>query len=90
MQSNTETGWAWFDGVPVSASNSELRGSFVRTFNTNAGRQVLAHLRSATIERRTPPETPECVLRHLEGQRFLVQLIERMANAEMEESANVE
>lgn len=89
MQDSDETGWAWFDGVPKSVDGTDIRASFVRTFNSHSGRQVLAHLRAATIERRAPPETPECVLRHLEGQRCLVQLIERMAEAEMEESANV-
>lgn len=90
MPNNSEAGWAWFDGISVPASSTDLRSSFVRAFNSHAGQQVLTHLRAATIERRTPPETPECVLRHLEGQRYLVQLIERMANAEPEESANVE
>lgn len=90
MQNSLEAGWAWFDGDPPPAAVPELRSSFVRTFNTHAGQQVLAYLRTATIERRTPPETSECVLRHLEGQRALVQLIERMANAETQELAHVE
>lgn len=84
---NLQEGWAWFEGAPDRGTDIELRQCFVRAFHTDAGRQVLAHLRAATVERRTPPEAPDSVLRHLEGQRYLFQLIERLANAELEESA---
>jgi hypothetical protein len=71
-------GWGWFESAISPEPGDTVRQSFERAFATDAGRQVLAHLRRATVERRTPPEASEAVLRHLEGQRALVQLIERL------------
>ena len=87
MQNNVDEGWAWFAGTAVEGNNVELRRCFVRTFSSDAGRRVLAHLRAATIERQAAPEVPDSVLRHLEGQRYLFQLIERLANTDSEELA---
>ncbi len=87
MLNDLQDGWAWFDDPSERQADSELRQYFVRAFHSDAGRQVLAHLRAATVERRTPPDAPDSVLRHLEGQRYLFQLIERLANAELQESA---
>ena len=88
MPDSMQDGWAWFDGAQGPLADAEVRRYFVRAFNTDAGRQVLAQLRLETIERRTPPEASVGVLRHLEGQRYLFQRIERLANAELEEPAN--
>lgn len=53
------------------------------TFTTGAGQEVLKYLRSITIERVCGPEASSEFLRHLEGQRFLVGIIEaRLASAE--------
>lgn len=71
MPVSDEEGWAWFDGVPGRSADADVRRSFVRAFNTNAGRDVLAHLLAATVERRTPPDVLDGLLRHLEGQRYL-------------------
>jgi hypothetical protein len=88
MQDKPMDGWAWFEGASAARRDPAVRRAFVRTFNSDAGRQVLAYLRAATVERRTPPEAPGSMLRHLEGQRYLFQLIERLADAELEEGAD--
>ena len=86
MLNDSPDGWAWFDGKAGSVSDSvDVRRHFVRAFNSDAGRQVLNYLRAATVERRAAPETPDSVLRHLEGQRYLFQLIERLADSDNEE-----
>jgi len=85
MPDSVLDGWAWFDDVPAQAADAEVRSCFVRAFNTGAGREVLSYLRTATVERRTPPGASDAFLRHLEGQRFLFQQIERLANAQLEE-----
>jgi hypothetical protein len=46
-------------------------------FSTPTGQSVLKHLRSITIETVTGANASDAELRHLEGQRFLVGLIER-------------
>lgn len=58
------------------------RHAFVACFGTAAGARVLAHLRRMTIERRLGPDAPAALLRHVEGQRALVALIERLAEPE--------
>jgi len=48
---------------------------FARVFAGADGEKVLAHLRGLTIDRRPPPDIDDAVLRHLEGQRYLVAYI---------------
>ena len=66
---------------------------FVSLFGTELGQQVLKRLRKATIEMVGGPEITNDQLRHLEGQRFLVALIEQRValghKAKQRESANV-
>lgn len=81
--------WAWLSSQPgnterpeANTADHELAKSFARTFSQENGREdgkrVLAHLRSLTRERTLGPETPDTVLRHVEGQRGLVAYIERL------------
>ena len=50
----------------------------VRTcFRTPTGQEVIKYLRSITIEAVTGPAASDAELRHLEGQRYIVGLIER-------------
>ena len=90
MADKSRDGWAWFDGAPQPAQNTELSHCFMRTFQSHAGRQVLDYLRASTIGRRVRPDAPDSVLRHLEGQRYLFQLIERLADAGPKEPARDE
>ena len=49
-------------------------------FKTPTGKEVLKYLRSITIESVQGPNASDAELRHLEGQRYLVGLIERRIN----------
>jgi len=79
MANDAAEGWAWFAPDATLSDGSPLHDAFVRAFASDAGRQVLSHLRRATIERRLPPDAPEPLLRYVEGQRSLVAQIERLA-----------
>lgn len=46
-------------------------------FSEPTGQAVLKYLRSVTIEMVGGPEISDATLRHLEGQRYIVGLIER-------------
>ena len=61
------------------ATDCRLRKAFLRTFNGDDGAIVLAHLNRLTQERALGPECSDAALRHLEGQRFLVRYLHRMA-----------
>lgn len=79
MTDRPPEGWAWFEPVATGEESAMVRDAFVRAFASDAGRQVLEHLRQATIERRLPPDAPSALLRFVEGQRSLVAQIERLA-----------
>jgi len=64
--------------IPPAEDYRLLRSQFLRCFTDVPGRTVLDHLRRKTVEARLPPDTPEAVLRDLEGQRRLVAYIETM------------
>ena len=78
-----DSGWDWFDLAPQETedlerplgSNADLLHAYARTFRSEAGCQVLRHLRSITTHRVIGPETSDACLRHLEGQRQLVKYI---------------
>ena len=66
------------DGFPRSKDEDETISLNVNAlFRTANGKAVLKYLRSITIESVTGAGASDAELRHLEGQRFLVGLIER-------------
>ncbi len=66
------------DNFTRSKSNDEKISKDIRSlFRTPNGGEVLKYLRSITIEAVTGPAASDAELRHLEGQRYLVGLIER-------------
>lgn len=66
------------DGFPRPKSEDEQISKNINAlFRTPNGQQVLKYLRSITIEAVTGGGATDAELRHLEGQRFLVGLIER-------------
>lgn len=66
------------DGFPRPKSEDEkISQNVTALFRTPTGQQVLKYLRSITIEAVTGGGASDAELRHLEGQRFLVGLIER-------------
>jgi hypothetical protein len=58
------------DDIEVSMNIAEI-------FGTPTGKEVLRYLRSITIEMVNGPNVTTEELRHLEGQRYLVGLIEQ-------------
>jgi len=68
-------GWAWLSAAPTAAGGDDLAAAFARCFTGADGVRVLHHLRAVTTERSLGPDAPEAALRHLEGQRQLVQAI---------------
>ncbi len=58
--------------------NQHIAHEYARAFSGAAGRAVIAHLRSITIERWLGPDATDAQLRALEGQRALVHQIEQM------------
>lgn len=87
-----DSGWGWFDanskedkgGIIISGVDPDLLNAYVRTFQNNNGKYVLSHLRNITSNRVLGPNASDSILRHLEGQRQLVQyiisLVERGSN----------
>jgi len=66
------------DGYPRSKeADQQISKDINALFKTPNGKQVLKYLRSITIEAVTGPNVSDAELRHLEGQRYLVGLIER-------------
>lgn len=66
------------DGFPRPKEDDQKISQNVHAlFKTPNGRAVLTYLRSITIEAVTGAGASDAELRHLEGQRFLVGLIER-------------
>ena len=66
------------DNFPRTKQIDEKLSKDVRAlFRTPNGQEVLKYLRSITIEAVTGPAASDAELRHLEGQRYLVGLLER-------------
>lgn len=58
----------------------EISENFATLFGTPTGKAVLKYLRSITIEMVNGPNVTTEELRHIEGQRYLVGLIESRIN----------
>ena len=70
------------DGVArLPEIERKLNMLFLATFTTPAGAEVLKHLRKITIEAVCGPEITDSHLRHLEGRRFLVGIVEQRIRA---------
>jgi hypothetical protein len=66
------------DNFPRKISeDNEISLNIRSLFRSPSGEQVLKYLRSITIEAVTGPAASDAELRHLEGQRYIVGLIER-------------
>lgn len=66
------------DGIPrKTAEDKKLSQNVAEVFSTPTGKEVLRYLRSVTIEMVSGPNISTEELRHLEGQRYLVGLLER-------------
>ena len=71
------------DGYQRSkALDTQVSQNVAEVFNSPTGKEVLRYLRSITIEMVNGPNVSNEELRHLEGQRYIVGLIEqRIAHA---------
>lgn len=56
----------------AASGSTDLARVFARLFRGADGARALAHLRSLTVDRHLGPEASIARLRHLEGQRHLV------------------
>ena len=66
------------DGIQrTSEKDSEVSHNIAQIFESPVGKEVLRYLRSITIEMVNGPNVTSEELRHLEGQRYLVGLIEQ-------------
>ena len=69
------------DGFPRQKEEDNKISSDVKAvFGKPAGREVLRYLRSITLDAVAGGGISDGELRHLEGQRFIVALIERRIN----------
>lgn len=70
------------DGLIYSPDENErLDQLMLSTFGRGGGRQVLDHLRAITIEYVSGPHVTDAELRHREGGRFIVGIIESRMRA---------
>tara|TARA_R110000772_G_scaffold92435_2_gene189290 strand:+ start:544 stop:807 length:264 start_codon:yes stop_codon:yes gene_type:complete len=71
------------DGVQRSKANDvNISQNVAEVFSTPTGQAVLQYLKSITIQMVHGPDVSTEALRHLEGQRFIVALIDqRIAHA---------
>ena len=66
------------DGIQrTSEKDSEVSHNIAQIFESPVGKEVLRYLRSITIEMVNGPNVTTEELRHLEGQRYIVGLIEQ-------------
>ena len=66
------------DGFQRTQKDDEIISKNIDSlFKTATGKAVLKYLRSITIESVQGPNASDAELRHLEGQRYLVGVIER-------------
>ena len=63
-----------------SDDEEKLNSAFTALFGTDIGMSVLQYLKAITIDSVAGPEISDHALRHLEGQRYLVGLIQRRVN----------
>lgn len=88
MVDNKDKRVASVDGsVRSSDVEKEINLHFLSTFASPSGKKVLSYLRSITIESVAGPNITDSELRHREGMRFVVGLIEtRIKGGEHERS----
>ena len=63
-----------------SEEEAKLNMVFTSVFGSTSGKQVLQYLKSITIDTVAGSEISDNALRHLEGQRYIVGLIQRRVN----------
>jgi len=69
--------------------DKRINEAYAETFKSPAGRKVLEHLKSITINAVAGPEQSDAALRHLEGSRFIVGLISTLYQRGVSQIAKV-
>lgn len=64
----------------LSQQEENLNFLFSNFFKSKEGKEILSYLRSITIESVAGSDITDEALRHLEGQRYIVGLIQRRVN----------
>jgi len=78
------------DGIERKRDDDErISKNMQSVFSSPSGKEILKYLRSITIESVNGPVVTDNELRHHEGQRYLVGLIERRINHAMKVRSNV-
>lgn len=62
-------------------SREDIGRLYARVFSSADGQKVLEHMQRTTFMRSLGSECSDAVLRHIEGQRYFVQQIARLAEA---------
>ena len=68
------------DNFKRGSEEAKLNMVFTSVFGSTSGKQVLQYLKSITIDTVAGSEISDNALRHLEGQRYIVGLIQRRVN----------
>lgn len=80
MPKRNDPGWSWFEksldhnDQKISADD-DMPARFARCFRGEDGEAALAHLAEMTLARPLGANAHNGILRHLEGQRYLVSYI---------------
>ena len=64
----------------ISAEDQKMNRLFATVFKTDAGKEVLAYLKSITAETVSGPNVSNNQLFHLEGMRYLFAIIQNKIN----------
>lgn len=79
MSRSNDVGWSWFEASLDMSDDLEtgkdVAKKFARCFQGENGEDVLSYLAEMTMARPLAGNVEEGVLRHLEGQRYLVSYI---------------
>ena len=79
MSNNKNPGWSWFDKISEhtdeTQASADIPAIFARCFRGEDGEAALAHLAEMTLARPLGASAHNGILRHLEGQRFLVSYV---------------
>lgn len=81
MSLSPDPGWSWFEkevgNTPdaPAVSQDDIASCFARCFRGQDGEAALSHLAQMTLARPLGANAHNGILRHLEGQRYLVSYI---------------
>lgn len=79
MSQRNNPGWSWFERAMNETESQllpeDIQACFARCFTGSDGEAVLAHLADMTLARPLGANAHNGILRHLEGQRYLVSYI---------------